>query len=157
MRLSFLAVTTDQQFRDLLHVRNECRDGLTHDRHELTLNDQWHFRRECWDQDRSWHYEPYLLMDGEWPIGYGLLKWDGKRYWMTVGLVKVYRGKGLSRLLINYITEMGHREGADVWLDVDPENKITYNSYLKAGYIVEERAPKHDKILVVMKHIRAIM
>ena len=159
MRLSFLAVVSDQQFRDLLHVRNECRGGLTHDTHELTLQDQKSFKDRCWRSSDMGQtlYEPYLLYDQEWPIGYGLLKWDGQRYWMTIGLVKQYRGRGLSRLLIRYITEMGHREGAEVWLDVDPENKIAYNGYLKAGYVVEESAPKHDKILVVMKHIRAII
>lgn len=161
MRLSFVAVVSDQQFRDLVIVRNECREGLTHDTHELTLQDQKVFRERCWRENTlsefQHHYEPYLLYDEQWPIGYGLLKWDGERYWMTIGLVGEYRGRKLSRLLINYITEMGHREGAEVWLDVDPENKIAYNGYLKAGYVVEESAPKHDKILVVMKHIRAII
>lgn len=165
MRLSFVAVTTDQQFRDLLHVRNECREGLTHDTHELTLSDQWGFKQRCWPQSMDlamregfkpqlW-YEPYLLMDEGWPVGYGLLKWDDNKYWMTIGLVKAYRGKGLSRLLINYITEMGHREGAEVWLDVLNENRKAYEGYLKAGYkIVEYDALKHDTLITVMRHTR---
>jgi len=100
-------------------------------------------------------YEPYLLMDGDWPIGYGLLKWDGQKYWMSVGLVKAYRGKKLARLLIYYITEMGHREGYEVWLDVSKDNVVAWNSYLKAGYeIVVEDAHKHDQELTVMKHVR---
>lgn len=171
MRLSFVAVTQDQQFRDLLHVRNECRDGLTHDTHELTLENQKVWRTRCWvvgedwttaltssyvsSWEREW-YEPYLLMDEDWPIGYGLLKWDGDKYWMTIGLVAAYRGKGLSRLLIHYITEMGHRDGAEVWLDVLNENRKAYEGYLKAGYkIVERDAEKHDRIdITVMKHLR---
>ena len=165
MRLSFLAVVSDQQFRDLLHVRNECRGGLTHDTHELTLQDQKAWRAKCWQgslspaqlegfQKSEW-YEPYLLMDGTWPIGYGLLKWDHTKYWMTIGLVEEYRGKGLSRLLINYITEMGHRDGAEVWLDVLNSNTRAYEGYLKAGYkIVERNAEKHDIMLTVMKHTR---
>lgn len=174
MRLSFVAVVTDPQFRDLLHVRNECRDGLTHDTSELTLQDQKKFRANCWFENVWWQlsphpteivqlgegsgvvfYEPYLLYNYEWPIGYGLLKYANKKYWMTIGLVKEYRGKGLSRLLIHYITEMGHREGHEVWLDVLNENRRAYEGYLKAGYkIVERDAEKHDTMLTVMRHIR---
>jgi|ERR1700694_1180276 len=162
MKLSFTAVVSDQQFRDLLHVRNECREGLTHDTHELTLQDQKAWKAMCWmasdegiDHNVSRWYEPYLLYDKDWPVGYGLLKWDGTKYWMTIGLVKEYRGKGLSRLLIHYITEMGHREGKEVWLDVLNSNTRAYEGYLKAGYkIVERDAEKHDTIITVMKHIR---
>lgn len=152
MRLSFIPVVTDQQFRDLLLVRNECRDGLTHDTHELTLEDQKGFRAKCWGEN-LW-YEPYLLYDEDWPIGYGLLKWDGQRYWMTAGLVWGYRGKGLSRLLISFITEMGHREGKEIWIDVLDDNPALYGD-IRVGYeFVEENANKHDTQLHVMKHNR---
>lgn len=169
MRLSFIAVVTDIQFQQLLIVRNECRDGLTHDTDELTLQDQKEFIGKCWEYEtvnsvdtsppfqvkREAWYEPYLLYDEDWPIGYGLLKLDGDKYWMTIGLVKEYRGKGLSRLLIHYITEMGHREGKEVWLDVLNNNRKAYDGYLKAGYkIVEYDAAKHDTTLTVMKHVR---
>lgn len=196
MRLSFVAVTTDQQFRDLLIVRNECRGGLTHDTDELTLENQKVWRTKCWPGEqegnpdfplkyygpkREW-YEPYLLMDGSWPIGYGLLKWDGKRYWMTAGLTRGYRGQGLSRLLINYITEMAYREkrNVEVWLDAYDDNTGMFG-YIREGYefpevwidvlddnpallgdirvgyeFVKQDAPKHDIIkgLHVMKHNR---
>ena len=157
MRLSFCAVTESDQFKELLIVRNECREGLTHDRHEITLSEQKQFINLCWPQQgaRLLWYEPYLLYDDKWPIGYGLLKWDGEKYWMTIGLVKQYRGIGLSRLLIHYITEMGHRQGAEVWLDVSKDNVHAYNGYLKAGYeIVTEDSSKHDTLLTVMKHAR---
>lgn len=178
MRLSFVAVTTDQQFRDLLLVRNECRDGLTHDTHELTLEDQKGFRTKCWGEN-LW-YEPYLLYDEGWPVGYGLLKWDGKRYWMTAGLVKEYRGQGLSRLLITYITEIAYREkrNVEVWLDAYDENTGMFG-YIRQGYefpevwidvvdnnpalfgdirsgyeFVRKGIFKHDQTLHVMKHNR---
>ena len=168
MRLSFIAVVSDQQFRDLLHVRNESREGLTHDVNELTLQDQKAWRAKCWREraeydypiwpapgaDRLEWYEPYLLMDWNWPIGYGLLKWDGTKYWMTAGIVKGYRGKGLSRFLISYITEMGHREGAEVWIDVLDNNLALFGD-IRVGYeFVEENAEKHDVQLHVMKHNR---
>lgn len=187
-----MAVMTDPQFRDLLVVRNECRDGLTHDTHELTLENQKVWRTKCWPgsmdlamregfKSQTW-YEPYLLMDGGWPIGYGLLKWDGKRYWMTAGLVHGYRGRGLSRVLINFITEVAYREkrNVEVWLDAYDDNTGMFG-YIREGYefpevwidvmednpalfgdirvgyeFVKKNAPKHDTIkgLHVMKHNR---
>jgi GNAT superfamily N-acetyltransferase len=161
MRLSFIAVTTDEQFMQLLIVRNESREGLTHDINELTLQDQKTWKRQCWPMlyehgvmKRKFWYEPYLLYDDGWPVGYGLLKWDGTRYWMTAGLVKEHRGKGLSRFLISYITEMGHRDGKEVWIDVLDNNLALFGD-IRVGYeFVEENAEKHDVQLHVMKHNR---
>lgn len=180
MRLSFVAVTEDQQFRDLLHIRNESREGLTHDTNELTLQDQKKFKELCWPYIGGNYYEPYLLYDDEWPIGYGLLKWDGSKYWMTAGLVKEHRGKGLSRVLINFITEMAYREKRniqvwldandtspgmfgyiregyefpEVWIDVLDNNPALFGD-IRVGYeFVEENTQKHDVQLHVMKHNR---
>ena len=166
MRLSFVPVTEPEEFRDLLIVRNECRDSLTHDTRELDLEDQKMFIKLCWlrqppiDEVSLFRtdgidYEPYLLYDDDWPIAYGLLKWDGQKYWMTVGIVKGYRNRGLSRLLVNYITEMGHRDGSEVWLDVHEDNAIARGRYERAGYtIVEQDSEKHGGKMVVMKHVR---
>jgi GNAT superfamily N-acetyltransferase len=147
MKLSFIAVTTDQQFRDLLIVRNECRDGLTHDKHEITLTEQAVWKYGCWPGEQQgddvytlkyygpkteW-YEPYLLYDQDYPVGYGLLKWDGQKYWMTIGVAKGYRGNRLSKVLTEFITTMGEREGQEVWLDCMEDNPA-YNSYVRAGY-----------------------
>lgn len=163
MRLSWISVTEPEEFRDLLIVRNECRDSLTHDTHELDLEDQKKFIDLCWLGDNpaalyrtdGVFYEPYLLYDDGWPIAYGLLKWDGEKYWMTVGIAKGYRSLGLSRLLVNFITETGHREGAEVWLDVHKDNAIAKGRYERSGYIVvEESSQKHGGNIIVMKHVR---
>lgn len=153
MRLSFAAVNTPQQFRDLLIIRNECRDGLTHAKHEITLQEQEEWKSQCWDTPHGLYYEPYLLYDVDRPIGYGLLKWDGAKYWMTIGVAKDYRRKGLSWLLTNLITEMGHREGAEVWLDVMEDNPAL-SSYIKAGYEFQSSAMDGYNTLHVMKHNR---
>lgn len=155
MRLSFTAVTTDQQFRDLLIVRNECRDGLTHHTQEITLREQAEWKKSCWGEETGnnlW-YEPYLLYDNGTPAGYGLLKWDGEKYWMTIGVAKDYRRRGLSWLLTNFITEMGHREGKEVWLDVFESNPAL-SSYIKAGYEFVSVAADGYSVVHTMKHKR---
>lgn len=154
MRLSFVAVKTPQQFRDLLIIRNECRDGLTHYKREITLQEQVEWSKKCWPgEDKEEWYEPYLLYDDEWPIAYGLLKWDGEKYWMTIGVAKDNRNKGLSWVLTNLITEMGHREGKEVWLDVMEDNPAL-SSYIKAGYEFVTSAMDGYNTLLVMKHKR---
>lgn len=167
--LSFTAVKTDAQYRDLLLVRNECRDGLTHMTDEITLADQIKFRNDCWPggasrpgehgfphfyQKSDW-FEPYLLTRFDWPIGYGLLKYDFAMdgYWMTAGLVKSERGKGLSRLLILFITEMGHRDGKDVWIDVYDDNLAIFGD-IRVGYEFVKSEHFDDVILHTMKHNR---
>lgn len=162
MIISFEAVTTDQQFRDLALVRNECRDGLTHDKHEITLKEQQEWKKRCWHQNYyDWldkegpitFYEPYLLYEDGWPVAYGMLKWDGNKYWMTVGVAKDYRRRGLGKLVTNLITEIGHRNGEEVWLDVMDDNPML-STYIKAGYEFRDSAMDGYNTLHIMQHKR---
>lgn len=159
MSISFEAVITDHQFRDLLIVRNECRDGLTHDKREISLEEQAGWQDQCWDWagDGRNFYEPYLLCENrrgqQWPVAYGMLKWDGEKYWMTVGVAKDYRRKGLGKLVTNLITEIGHRDGAEVWLDVMDDNPML-PTYIKAGYEFRETIMYGDNELHIMQHKR---
>lgn len=153
MRLSFINVENWEQARLLMGVRNECRDGMTHDTHEITEEEQ----RKFWaDELLDGHrYECYLLMSGILAIGYGLLKWDEElqRYWMTAGIVPAFRGRGLSRLIINFITEMGHREGREVWIDVYDDNLALIGD-IRNGYEFIQSDVVDGKILHLMRHNR---
>lgn len=152
MRLSFIHVSTWTQAIILLDVRNACREGMTHTTEEITIEQQEEFwRKELVPGHR---YECYLLMDESRPVGYGLLKWDGERYWMTAGLTPKYRGQGLSRLIINFITEMGHREGREVWIDVWDDNLALIGDIRNGFEFVNSQAQPDGKILHVMRHNR---
>jgi ribosomal protein S18 acetylase RimI-like enzyme len=155
MSISFEAVTTDQQFRDLLLVRNECRDGLTHYTREISLKEQVAWKDLCWAVGlrSAPRYEPYLLYEDGWPVAYGMLKWDGLKYWMTVGVAKDSRRRGLGKLVTNLITEIGHRDGKEVWLDVMDDNPML-PTYLKAGYEFRETVMFGDNDLHIMEHKR---
>lgn len=159
MRLSFDAVTTDQQFRDLLLIRNECRNGLTHYKREISLGEQYGWRTQCWghqDPSSSWKnewYEPYILYEDSWPMAYGMLKWDGEKYWMTVGVAKDYRRKGLGKLVANLITEIGHRDAKEVWLDVTEDNPML-ETYIDIGYEFVESNMDGYNTIHIMRHMR---
>lgn len=157
LRLSFTRVIDWAGALELLSVRNECRDGMTHSNGILTAKDQYRFYNEhLAPHHGDGLYEAYLLSNDEEAIGYGLLKWDAEnnRYWMTAGLIKKYRGKGLSKFLISLITDMGAREGNEVWIDVW-ENNLALIGDIKAGYEVQDQKLPEGvmgRVLNVMKY-----
>jgi GNAT superfamily N-acetyltransferase len=154
MRLSFVRVSTWNQAEILREVRNSCRSGMTHDTHEITVEEQ----RKFWADEllEGEKYECYLLLDDHTPVGYGLLKWDKEldRYWMTAGVTPEYRGRKLSRLLINFITEMGHREGREVWIDVYDDNFALIGDIRNGFEFVQSDVQPDGKILHLMRHNR---
>lgn len=155
MRLSFVSVQDWGQALDLLRVRNACREGMTHDTGTITMEQQAQFFLKLQKGDE---YEAYLLVDHErhvyTAVGYGLLKWDGEKYWMTAGLTPSMRGRGLSRLIINFITEMGHREGRDVWIDVYDDNLALFGD-IRTGYeFVTSTDLSNGRVIHVMRHRR---
>lgn len=154
LKLSFIRVQEWEQALELMDVRNECRDGMTHDTGWIDRKQQVLFFDEHLSTFRGDNkYEAYLLYDDHFPIGYGLLKWDGDKYWMTAGLIKEYRKRGLSRFLISYITEMGHREGNEVWIDVWKDNLALVGD-IRVGYEVMQEKIVDGKTLLIMKHYR---
>lgn len=156
LRLSFVRVHTWDQAVDLMAIRNECRQGMTHNQEIITVEQQLDFYNVHLNPTTGdGIYECYLLMHKNRPIGYGLLKWDQEldHYWMTAGLIKDFRGRGLSRFLIGYISEMGAREGSEVWIDVW-ENNLALIGDIKVGYRVMKQITEgvNGRILNVMKY-----
>lgn len=154
LRLSFIRVENWDQALELRDVRNECSAGMTHNTGFIDVQQQKLFFNEHIIESRGdGKFEAYLLYDKFYPIGYGLLKWDDDKYWMTAGIIKEYRSRGLSRFLISYITEMGHREGHDVWIDVWKDNLALIGD-IRVGYEVQEEKLINGRTLLIMKHNR---
>lgn len=155
MKLSFIRVETWFQALQLKDVRNECRTGMTHHQEYITDEEQEIFFN---GQILTGKMECYLLYNSESsevvkivPIGFGLLRWEENKYWMTIGVINAYRRKHLSRLLTAFITALGHREGHEVWLDVF-EGNLAISSYIKEGYQFAGSYIKDGKIVHIMKH-----
>src|SRR5262245_909034 len=115
MKLSFRRVRLWSEAHDLMTVRNACREGMTHNTAEISVDEQ---RRFYEHELQSGHtYEAYVFYDELEPMGYGLIKKDGKRAWMTYGIVPEYRGRKLSRIQIQMVTQMGYLAAPEVWID----------------------------------------
>jgi hypothetical protein len=153
MKLSFVRVTDWHQALDLLNVRNQCREGMTHAIEEISEQQQERFFAEQIVPGHT--YECYLLYDGAEAAGYGLLKRDGHKKWMTAGLARAYRGRHLSRLLINQITEIAYADNAvEVWIDVYDDNRALIGD-LRCGYqLVRTEVTDAGRLLRIMRHHR---
>lgn len=152
MKLSILRVQTWPQALDLMAVRNSCREGMTHDTHEISEAEQKRFWMDQLVADDP-AYEAYLFVDGEKPMGYGLIKLDGKRAWMTYGIIPEYRGKRLSRIQIQMITQLGYLAAPEVWIDVWQDN-FALRGDIREGYEFVENNLFNGRMLYIMKHKR---
>ena len=152
MKLSFVRVRRWDEALDLLNVRNQCREGMTHTTSLITEEDQAKFF--AYEIVPGHTYECYLLRDGAVAAGYGLLKRDGNRKWMTAGLARPYRAKHLSRLLIALITEVAYADpGTEVWIDVYDDNLALIGD-IKVGYEFVDSQEVNGRTLHIMKHRR---
>ena len=153
MKLSFIRVQRWDEALDLLAVRNECREGMTHTTGLITEEEQAKFFANEIVPGHT--FECYLLRDGHAPAGYGLLKRDGDRKWMSAGLTRPYRGRHLSRLLINLITEIAYADkGIEVWIDVWDDNLALIGD-IRCGYrLVQTKVDLNGKVLRIMRHQR---
>lgn len=121
-------------------IRNEVRLSLTHDTSWIS------WVRQVW-----WYYNTYRLatVDGRlqaylvWhdqsPVGYGLLRVDGNKCWITGALIEAVRGQGYGRLLFDALTFMARAWG-EPWLDVRRDNHVARSLYARLGFrVTEER------------------
>lgn len=152
MNLTVSRVQTWFQAKELLKVRNSCREGMTHNTAEITEAEQWKF----WQDELlapEPRYHAYLFSDGVWGFAYGLLKLDENKVWMTYGMVPEYRGRGWSRNLIQWITQVGYILAPEVWIDVWDDN-FALRSDIREGYEFVDSSEIDGRTLHVMKHRR---
>ena len=108
-------------------IRNSCREFMTHNTSFITQEQQFQWWEYVKDQ---WTYL-YLDLD-DTPIGYGLVKKEENKMWVSGGLLPEYRGKGFGRELFEHLTWAC--EG-DAWLEVKEDNLLARKTYVDLGYI----------------------
>jgi GNAT superfamily N-acetyltransferase len=117
-------------------IRNEVRAYLTGNSQHISFVGQvvWYFRvyKPAFEAERMVGY--LLVVDGK-AIGYGLIRLDHDRWWVTGAILKKWRGRGFGRVLFNHLTVLAsnyaHR---DAWLRVFKWNQRAIKLYTKLGY-----------------------
>jgi len=85
------------------------------------------------------HVYTALYYHADTAIGYGHIDFED-RNWLGVFINKDYRGKNLSRFLIN---DLLNNCSGDVYLTVDLENTIGFKTYCRAGFKEIYKTDKH--------------
>ncbi len=119
-------------------VRNSCREFMTFDTHEISVEEQqqWFARL---DRQRT---EPYVLHQGVETriIGYGLIsrrEWD--RWYVSGGLLPEWRGQGYGLRLFRALVDNVRRKNEPCWLAVRPDNERAKRLYESLGFEVVGR------------------
>ena len=95
-----------------------------------------------WVVSRFFSSTSFILCQGSKPVGYimAIEIPDGVFIWQ-IGILKGYRGKGLSNLLISQVFNVAREKGRDVFLSIAEEN-IASNAAFRAfccqkGFVME--------------------
>ncbi len=133
-------------------VRNECNEFMTHDPSKIGILRQlnWYFRNYRPSQENK-KLVCYLFWkeNSATPIGYGVIRFNDKKYWLTGGIIQKERGKGFGKILFQKLIE--RTPSNEVWLDVLETNQIAYRLYKKLGFRkIRQSKNEQDKNIIIM-------
>lgn len=119
-------------------IRNDCRQYLTHN--SLYISE---------DEQRAWFQSTYLtelsrgtfrafLARYDEPCGYGIVRTQDGRAWLTGGLLPQHRGRGLGRDLFLFLRDYALLTYGNAWLDVFRSNGRALALYTSIGFVISE-------------------
>ena len=126
--------TTDADAEAMRVIRNSCRQFMTRDTSEIDPA-----RQRAWFAalDRA-VTKPWLYRVDGTAAGYGLVRLEAGRWWLSGGLLPSWRGRGHGRRLFAALAEIA---GRPCWLDVRADNAAARRLYERLGFAVAgERA-----------------
>ena len=141
-------VETVKQAEVMRTIRNTCREFMTGDVREISEDEQrewfWHLDRSC--------IQPYLWLaqlDAEHQalIGYGLIRLQDRKWWVSGGLVPSHRRQGHGRNLFQALARTVNAKPAPCWLRVWNWNEAGLRTYRSLGFI----ATNEDDNLITMR------
>lgn len=133
-------VATEPDVERLRIVRNACRWYMTRDREEITAEQQAHW----WRQLDKEVVNPCLLWTSDEWIGYGLIRLEQHRAWLSGGLLPNWRGRGHGRCLFRELIQLA---ASECWLEVREDNLPAMTLYKSLGF----HAVAQAGIVVTMK------
>ncbi len=125
-------------------IRNAVRLNMTRDRYEIGALRQlrwWRGDYRRWS--RAGSFQAWLMWRAGRAVGYGIVRWDRGRWWVTGALVAGARRLGLGRALFAFLTgeaaarDLATRGRGEVWLEVRADNEPARRLYQSLGYVHE--------------------
>ena len=123
-----VAVETRYHVEVLRYIRNSCASYMTRHCDIISIEQQ----QLWWKTINRDTWQIYLYWYGNMAVGFGVLRLEDGKYWVTGGLLENARGHGLGRELfthlINFVKD-------DIWLEVLETNTIAHKLYMKLGFV----------------------
>lgn len=122
---------------EMMDIRNEVREFMTHNTAEIMPAQQAEWYRETYLPAREkGELFGYLVKSEDQTIGYGLISKRDGRWWVSGGLKEEARGQGAGYFLFEQMTLMIHEDlrSEEAWLDVLNTNEGAKRLYEKLGY-----------------------
>ena len=116
----------------LRQIRNSCRDYMTGHPAEITPAEQ-----AAWwasEERRAWRI---WLFEDAWgtPVGFGLIRPVGGRWWATLGLLPEWRGRGHGTAIYRHLIAQCP---GDLHIDVLLTNVASARAAERAGFRLED-------------------
>ena len=139
----FVKAQTIWYFLKVRIIRNECRHFLTNNTNHISVLKQVKFWVDVSNGNNIEVY--YFEVDGN-VIGYGLIRIDGKKRWITGGIRTAYRGLGFGRHLFQKLIDISLPN--EVWLEVMDWNTNALALYRSLKF---KKAGKRGEHIIIMK------
>jgi GNAT superfamily N-acetyltransferase len=144
MKDALIHVTRLDQAEEMRVIRNACREWMTNDRLEISREQQvqWFLtiQRQHEEGDESvlpFLYQPRPDHLFPRPFGYGLLRKQDGKWWLSGGLLPEWRGKGYGKGLFGELADYVHALRETAWLTVWEHNERGLATYKSLGFTVQ--------------------
>jgi GNAT superfamily N-acetyltransferase len=139
MKDALVHVTRLDQAEQMRVIRNACREFMTNNRREITAEEQaqWFLSIQDSETILPFLYKPRPDHMYPKPFGFGLLRKERDKWWLTGGILPEWRGKGYGKDLFAELADYVHHLGETAWLTVWEHNERAMATYKSLGFVVE--------------------
>lgn len=147
--MHFNPVTTLSDILNVRVLRNSCCEYLTNHQTKIGVLEQirWYFTYYR-TANQMLNYRLFLLVsDANLALGYGALLARGDALYVTECVSAQHRGKGLGRIILQNLVQIGLDEKRKLIAEIWESNLASVNLHEKFGFVLQEKFEKGDKIV----------
>lgn len=125
-------VTTDEEVEVMRVIRNDGREWMTEDTHEISIGEQ----RAWWEKSKQRAHKnflPVFYRTGGNPtiVGYGVLDRRDNDLMVSLAVAPVYRGLGFGQQIYEHLAKLA---GEEVTAVIRKDNAASIKAVTRAGY-----------------------
>lgn len=124
-------------------IRNSVRQFMTHNTEEISMDEQLKWFLGTYTPEHAVHrFDAFVMHVGHTAMGYGIVREQEGREWVTGAITEQFRGMGYGEELFTFLTNhaLFELDAEEVYLDVQSANRRAQTLYAKLGYKVVDEA-----------------